>query len=77
MALRLRGSYSYRRRIQMLAIRMLLSVTPVTRKFDFQSVGVGNKPPIGGFVSNLLTAVLGISRLSHVSCYPPRAALKI
>ena len=60
----------------MLAIRMLLSVTPVTRKFNFQSVGVGNKSPIGGFVSHLLTAVLGISRLSHVSCYPPRAALR-
>ena len=60
----------------MLAIRRLLSVISVAKNCDFQIVGVGNKSPIGGFVSHLLTAVLGISRLSHVSCYPPRAALR-
>ena len=71
MALRLRSRYSYLRRIQMLAIRMLLSVISVAKKFDFQSVGVGNKSPIGGFVAHSLAAVLGTSGLSHVSCYSP------
>ena len=55
----------------MLAIQMLLSVISVAKKFDFQSVGVGNKSPIGGFLSHLLIAVLRISGLSHVSCYSP------
>ena len=71
MALRLRGRYSYLRRIQMLAIRMLLSVISVAKNFDFQSVGVGNMSPIGGFVAHSLTAVLGTSDLLHVSCYSP------
>ena len=71
MALRLRGRCSYRRRMQVLAIRMLLSVLSATRNIYFQSVGIGNMSPIGGFVAHLLTAVLGTSGLSYVSCYSP------
>ena len=55
----------------MLAIRMLLSVLSATRNIYFQSVGIGNMSPIGGFVAHLLTAVLGTSGLSYVSCYSP------
>ena len=72
-ALRLRGRYWYRR-IQMLAIRIFLSVIFVARKFDLQSLGVGiQQSPSGGFVAFLCAAVLGTGRPLPVSCFPPKS----
>ena len=63
-----------RRRIQMLAIRIFLSVIFVARKFDLQSLGVGiQQSPSGGFVAFLCAAVLGTGRPSPVSCFPPKS----